>query len=189
MKKLYCYVDETGQDTGGEIFIVSVVVLEKERDRLLTLCEEYELSSGKGKFKWGKAKHDLRMKYMHHIFAEKYFRGRLRFSIFRQNADYDTATVMAITKAVNWKKPQGRYTTLVYVDGLTKTKRREYSIQLRRLGLCLRKIRGITKDENNALTRLADALAGFVRDALENKGSDVQTLFRKAKRKGMIIEV
>jgi len=29
-QKLYCYVDETGQDTAGKIFIVSVVIIEKE---------------------------------------------------------------------------------------------------------------------------------------------------------------
>ena len=38
-QKLYCYVDESGQDTGGKIFIVSVVVTktekEKEQSRLL----------------------------------------------------------------------------------------------------------------------------------------------------------
>lgn len=49
-QKLYCYVDENGQDTKGDIFIVSVVVTGKERDRLLNLCEEIEVESGKGKF-------------------------------------------------------------------------------------------------------------------------------------------
>ena len=29
-KKLYCYVDESGQDTGGRIFVVGVVVLQEE---------------------------------------------------------------------------------------------------------------------------------------------------------------
>ena len=35
MKKLYCYVDESGQDTKGGFFVVSIVVLEKERDLIL----------------------------------------------------------------------------------------------------------------------------------------------------------
>jgi hypothetical protein len=30
-EKLYCYVDETGQDTMGKFFIVSVVVFEKAK--------------------------------------------------------------------------------------------------------------------------------------------------------------
>jgi hypothetical protein len=49
MQKLYCYVDETGQDTGGQIFIVAVVVTGEERDDLLTLCEQLEKVSGKDK--------------------------------------------------------------------------------------------------------------------------------------------
>jgi len=32
--KLYCYVDETGQDTLGELFIVAVVVSDADRDNL-----------------------------------------------------------------------------------------------------------------------------------------------------------
>ena len=55
MQKLYCYVDETGQDTRGNIFVVSVVVTGSERDVLLKFCEETEEKSRKGKFKWGKA--------------------------------------------------------------------------------------------------------------------------------------
>jgi len=34
VKKLYCYIDETGQDTLGKIFIVSVIITESERDAL-----------------------------------------------------------------------------------------------------------------------------------------------------------
>jgi hypothetical protein len=33
-QKFYCYVDETGQDTMGELFIVSVVVSSSQRDEL-----------------------------------------------------------------------------------------------------------------------------------------------------------
>ena len=31
-QKFYCYVDETGQDTQGELFIVSVVIADQERE-------------------------------------------------------------------------------------------------------------------------------------------------------------
>ena len=31
-KKIYCYVDETGQDTKGKLFIVSIVVVGKDKD-------------------------------------------------------------------------------------------------------------------------------------------------------------
>ena len=33
-KKLYAYVDESGQDTKGLVFVVSVLILEKEREEI-----------------------------------------------------------------------------------------------------------------------------------------------------------
>jgi len=89
VKKLYCYVDETGQDTQGKLFVVSVVVSSNERDELLKLCEEIEKESGKGKFKWGKAEKKLRLDYLKRIFKTKIFKGKLRYSVFRDTKDYD----------------------------------------------------------------------------------------------------
>jgi hypothetical protein len=187
--KLYCYVDESGQDPQSEVFIVAVIVTGEEREKLLDLCEQLERVSGKQKDKWGKAKHDRRMRYLRHIFADDRFREVLRYSVFRQTPDYDTATIDAIAAAVRWSKPGRNYTSLIYVDALSKTKRQEYGVRLRRLGLRVRQIRGIARDESNALTRLADAVAGFVRDALEGKSEEITSLFRRAKREGVLIEI
>ena len=189
MHKLYCYVDESGQDPQSEIFIVAVVVTGEERDKLLDLCEQLEKVSGKQKDKWGRAKHERRMRYLHHIFADDRFNETLRYSVFKQTRNFDTATINAITSAVHWKKPAGKYTTLIYIDGLSKTKRQEYGVRLRRLGLPVRRIRGIPRDETNSLTRLADAIAGFVRDALEGKSEEITGLFNKVKREGALVEV
>ena len=65
------------------------------------------------------------------------------------------------------------YTTLIYIDGLSRTKRREYGARFRRVGLPVRRVRGITRDESNALIRLADSIAGFVRDALESESGEI----------------
>ena len=48
MQKLYCYVDETGQNTKGRLFIVSVIVTEGEREELARQLEEIEKASKKG---------------------------------------------------------------------------------------------------------------------------------------------
>ena len=48
-QKLYCYVDETGQDIGSKFFLVSVVILEKERDEIRQKLRELEKLSGKNK--------------------------------------------------------------------------------------------------------------------------------------------
>ncbi len=189
MQKLYGYVDESGQDTGGKFFIVSVVILGQERDELLKLVEQFEQESGKGKLKWGKAAHQKRLEYLRRVFAERRFGEKLRYSIFRGTTDFDLATMMAIAKAVNWRKPTVNYAVNVYVDGLSKSKRLEYRRQLRRLGVPIRQVRGITKDENNALTRLADAVAGLVRDATSGDNQEIEALFENGNRRGVLVEI
>ncbi len=39
-QKLYCYVDETGQDTKGALFIVVVLVTDDEKDKLELFLEK-----------------------------------------------------------------------------------------------------------------------------------------------------
>ncbi len=50
-QKIYCYVDETGQDTHGDLFIVSVIVSDQERNQVIALCEKIEQETGKGRVK------------------------------------------------------------------------------------------------------------------------------------------
>ena len=63
-QKLYAYVDESGQDTKGGIFVVSIVVLENERDAVRERLEEIEQRTGKGAVKWHKSKHEFRRAYI-----------------------------------------------------------------------------------------------------------------------------
>lgn len=167
MQKLYCFVDENGQDTEGRIFVVAVVILGEDKDDLFELCEHLEVESRKGKFKWGKAQQAYRLEYLRRIFANDAFQGRLCYVVFRETKDYESATIQAIARAVTTQKIPQLFSTLVYIDGLSKMKRQPYAVQLRRFGVRPRKVQGVTKDENNALVRLADAVAGFVRDVMD----------------------
>ena len=63
-QKLYAYIDESGQDTKGDLFVVSVVVLEKDRDKLLQEIELVETESGKRNIKWHKARPVYRQAYI-----------------------------------------------------------------------------------------------------------------------------
>lgn len=38
MRKCYCYVDETGQDTKGSLFLVSVVIVQSDRNEIQLSC-------------------------------------------------------------------------------------------------------------------------------------------------------
>ena len=55
-QKLYCYVDETGQDTFGQLFLVSVVITGSERDDLRRQLRKIEKESGKKQKKWKSAR-------------------------------------------------------------------------------------------------------------------------------------
>jgi hypothetical protein len=47
-QKLYAYVDESGQDTAGRFFVVSVVLFGTDCDTVLARLEALEARSGKG---------------------------------------------------------------------------------------------------------------------------------------------
>lgn len=98
------------------------------------------------------------------------------------------ATIVGIAKAVRYHEPND-YTASIYVDGLSKTKRQEYGAQLRKLGISNRNVQGVTKDENNSLTRLADSVAGFVRDVLEGNEKQLKELFDQVTKNKSLIEV
>src|SRR5260221_3263138 len=137
----------------------------------------------------GTAKKEFRLDYLRRIFADHHFSSSVRYSVFRETTGYDVATILAIAKAINSKKPADRYTTLIYIDGLKKNKRQYYGSELRKLGVPTRKVQGVTKDENNALIRLADAIAGFVVDALSGKDTETLSLFQQVRKRGQLIEV
>mgnify|MGYP000732879227 CR=1 FL=1 len=48
-KKLYCYVDESGQDTKGALFFVSIILTRAENNNLREKLEKIEQQSDKGK--------------------------------------------------------------------------------------------------------------------------------------------
>ena len=76
------------------------------------------------------------------------------------------------------------YTATVLIDGLPRSLEQAVGLQLRRLGVRAKKIRGL-KDENDALIRLADAVCGLVRGATEGQ-PDMQALFERGIQTGVL---
>jgi hypothetical protein len=66
-QKLYAYVDESGQDTLGELFLVSVVVTGEARDGLRKKLRTIERVSGKQAKKWRKARITERAAYLQSV--------------------------------------------------------------------------------------------------------------------------
>jgi hypothetical protein len=187
MTKLYAYTDESG--AGAIPFVVAVVVVHDDRDVLSDVCQQVETESGKGRTKWAKANYDKRLTYVRAIVNDVRFRGALCFVSFEQVTDYDTATVSAIARAIERADPNGQQKVAVFVDGLNDKKQREYSALLRQQVESFVNVRGIKRDESSPLIRLADALAGFVRDAQGEHSEGVVVLFERAQRTGAIVAV
>ena len=184
MQKLYCYVDESGQDTEGRLFLVSVVVLGQDLEPFQKQLEEIELSSRKGNRKWFHSNAKRREAYIREIIERKPFRGSIFYSYYEDSKAYFDLTVFSTAKAV-LNKACGPYETTVLVDGPKRSERHRFSAGLRRLNIRVRKVRGVRKDENEPLIRLADAIAGFVRDFLEGN-TVMKDLYQKAEARGII---
>ena len=190
MQKLYCYADENTHVTPNSKFVVAVNVVDTDPLELTTIVESIENLCGKGKVKWRKTRYKYRVAYFQQIIIDSRFRNVLRFAVFTQPVDADQATVEAIARAVLWQKPTEKYTTRIYIDALSKEKRHGYGTALRRLGIPTDKVQGVTKDENNALIRLADAVAGFIGDILDQSGGpELQQLYELGLEAKVFIEV
>lgn len=162
-QKLYCYVDETGQDTKGELFIVSVAVTKKDRDEVKTLLENIEQITGKGKTKWVKTKKDAKIAYLEKILTNKAFQKKIFYSLSKDVKAYREITLVAIASAITASKENDQYEALVFIDGLQRGEVSKVATGLRRIGIRTEKVRGL-RDESDALIRLTDAIAGFIRE-------------------------
>ncbi len=185
-KRIDLYVDESGQDTRGKLFVVAVVTVENS-DEFRERCEYLERSSGKGKLKWGHAQREKRLVYLHAIISEApSFGVTLFYSVFRQTTDYDGATIEGIARVIQRLK-RFDFHVYVYVDGLAKVKQSNYKTRLRRLGCPVRKVSRIAKDENEPLIRLADALAGASAELLKYQDSELNELFSQAEQHSILV--
>jgi hypothetical protein len=187
MQKLYAYVDETGQDTEGDFFLVTVVVVGEERDGLIAELERIEHTSGKGLLKWQKTAYAHRLAYMRAIIDSPRFRGVSFFSRYHDTKEYLPLTGYTTAQAI-LQKASGEYRAIVTVDGLHGDREvRRFAKRLRRLRVHVEKVRG-AREESDALVRLADAFCGLIRDALEGQPT-TQPLYRQAKARGAIKEL
>jgi len=163
-KKLYAYVDESGQDTKGFVFVVSILILENELESVCEELEKIEMESGKKNMKWNKSRHNFRKSYIEGILKTKSLRGKMFFEIFSDTKKYIELTSFATAKAILRKSSNADYKVTIFVDGFKKKEVEIFSRGLRDLNIRTRKIRGVKKDENNAFIRLVDAMCGLVRD-------------------------
>ena len=181
------FVDESGQDTRGELFVVAMVAVENSGE-FRAYCESLEQSSGKGKVKSRKAQKKRRLNYLRSIMLHSSsYKFKLFYSVFRGTTDYDSATIDGITKAIRRLCAPGS-DIYVYVDGLAKSKCYAYKTRLRQLSCPVKKVSS-KEDEKDSLIRLADALAGASANLEKYQEDELSELFSQAQQSGTIVEV
>ncbi len=182
MKKLYCYVDETGQDTKGKLFLVSVVVVDSKRDELRNKLKHIENLSKKNK-KWAKANYNQKIKYLELVANDKSFANSIFYSKYSDTCAYVDLTILTTAKVI-LNKADSLYRATIFIDGLKRTERNIFAAGLRRLKIKVQKVRGI-RDQSDEFIRLADSIAGFVRDSLEHN-KVMRSLYEIAEKNGII---
>jgi len=183
-RKIYCYVDETGQDTKGRIFIVAVVVVSNDRDELTKLLNEIEIETGKLATKWSKSKKKHQIAYLEKIFNNKKFQKIAYYSLVKNTRAYRDTTIVTVASAVNMAKTEENYEASVFIDGLKRQEVHIVSVALRRIGVKIDKVRGIT-DESHSMIRLADAIAGLARRKYQ-KVDYAKKLYNLGIKKGVL---
>ncbi len=188
MERVYCYVDETGQDTKGVLFSVccTVVVSYDAKETLEQLMRAIEEESKK-KSKWQKTDYQVKLHFLDALLSHKtQLKGHIFIEHFFRIDDYSQATVGAISKSIktsgNCEKP-----AIIYIDGLSKYTVKTIAVELRRHGVLTEKVKGL-KDEQDALIRLSDAVAGFVRDYMEAQ-EYAKKYFHRLVEAGVINEI
>lgn len=186
-RKLYCYVDESGQDTEGELFVVAVVLAPEDRDELLRVLAVIEIQTGKGRRKWSKTTRARQFAYIQRVLLLPLLRDKLYCAVYNDTKEYLTLTVQTIRAALSTIDATN-YQVTVLIDALPPTQERVVNNLLHRAGLAVKDVRGVRREENDTLIRLADATCGFVRAAHENQ-PEMRALFERVVRRGILKEV
>jgi hypothetical protein len=184
--KLYAYVDETGLETSGRFFLVSVVLIEREhRDELEESLEEVEKKSKKNLGKWSKSSFKVREQFIRDVAKLQYLKRSVFYCRYSESKGYLYLIALSIAKAVEARGDDDCVLTVI-IDALTDKDREKMRVYLKRLGVKYDIIRGL-KDEQSVFLRLADSMAGFARDYIENQPY-AQKLFALLEGKKIISE-
>lgn len=166
--KLYCFVDETGQDTKGELFLVAILLHDNiGLEELGNTLELLETQTGKNKLKWQKTNKVIRDKYLSQLINIKELKNSIFYATYNWTKEYSKLTSLTIAKAI-FAKNYEDYQVSIVIDGLNNKEREVVSHELKGLKIKYRKIRGM-RDEQSVFLRLADTMAGFLRDMTEKQ--------------------
>ncbi len=168
---------------------MSVIITAESHQETAEFIKGIEKSSGKSQLKWGRAILKQRLEFVNKIFSQGKDKLSVYYSVYRDTREFKNSTVLTIAKSINNIEDYRKHTFNIYVDGLSKKDEKYYGSQLHHLGIHTKKIKGVKKDENNPMIRLADSICGFVRDVIEEGTEELEIIFDKAVKDKVLIEV
>lgn len=164
-QKLYCFVDETGQDDRSDYFIVVAVVSSGEQQELKEALLQLEHQSKIGLKKWHKLRTPEREVFLEMVINTQLAQGEVFFGRYRKPLPYFLPMLETLARAIQIVAVED-YKAVVYVDGIDKKKARELTNALRLKGIKAKHVRS-ARDESEPLIRLADRWAGCIRSNFE----------------------
>lgn len=169
-RKLYVYVDETGQDTTGSLFLVAVVFVDGvDRLEVEDSIRAVERQSRKGEWKWAYTSVPRRQAYLRALVPLFPRVQPIAYRRYRAGTDYLERTAETILAAITSRQLLPETQLTIVIDGLGGQERQTVSRYFRQHRLPFaRKVRG-GRDESTPFIRPADAMAGFLRHLHEKR--------------------
>jgi hypothetical protein len=164
-QKLFCFVDETGQDDRSNVFIVVTVISDSEQEELKNALVELEQQTKIGAKKWHKLRKEDRECFLEIVVNAGLAAGSVFFGKYAKPLPFFFPMLETLIKAISAVATED-YQAVVYVDGIDKKKARELTNALRVKGIKARHVRS-ARDESEPLIRLADRWAGCIRASVE----------------------
>lgn len=166
-KKLYCYIDESGQDTLGKLFVVSIVISRNKEglEKQLIKIEDKQNSH----LKWRKTKHSFRINYIEEIISLSLVKKSIYIAQYPESGKaYTDLTIYSTAKAIKNIRSLSSYQIRVVIDGLKKSEIHYYKSEIKKLNLYPYSVQG-AREESSPILRLADMILGLYRDYFEGK--------------------
>ena len=191
-QKLYCYVDETGQDTLGRLFVVVAVVASSEHQDLGEFLHRAERQSGgrRSHEVWSKSNRKRLDKYLTMALQPGPLTGKIFYQVFADSKEYDRLTAETAVRALQrYAADQSiaHFKATIIIDGLTRGATRNARKIVLKSRIRIDKIRA-QRDDSNPFLRLANAVTLPVRKALERDWPS-RALIQKAKKDGVFTEL
>jgi len=185
-QKLYCYVDESGQDTKSSHFVVVAIVNNKDQVKIRKDLINLESKTKIGIRKWHKSSTPRKHQFLTKQIISKLLISDIFYGVYKKPLPYFLPIIDTLEKSIKTKS-NNDYSCTVYIDGIDKKKAKELTNALRFKGIRLSLVKS-RRDESEPIIRLADRWAGCIRGSQLGNLKD-KNLIRKALKSQILTNI